>query len=317
MHSELNKFQNNYTNPFKSLFSKEIGNPNNPNMNSQINYSNKIDSLNYFISFFNKNNNSVITNFFSGIMKTKIVCKACRLLTYTFKDFNYISFNLDSAQKKINQNNQIDIVKLFNIQNDIVLNLKNEQFINCRNCKKISQHVERKQFSSFPRCLIINLDRGSEYHNKMKVNFGLDLNLVNCCDNMNSPINFRLIGIIKRVPREKGQNHYISLYSDFKANSWILRDDSKTNNINNPLTHQQGEVIMLFYVENKIMNQNNINNNFNNNMQIENSNFNNNFVNNMQMFNNNNNGFIPANNNDGFNFSHDRMNNWNYNYQNK
>ena len=73
-------------------------------MNS-INYSNKEESFKYFINNFNENNNSIISNYFYGNMKTKTVCGRCQLTTYSFTSFDFITFNIDLVQKFLMKNN--------------------------------------------------------------------------------------------------------------------------------------------------------------------------------------------------------------------
>ena len=263
IHNELNNCKTSYNEPFKLMFSGEI---NKSQELKQLDFSNKSYAFQYFISYLNKNNNSIISNNFFGIMKIKTVCEKCKLTTYTFDTFNHICFNLDLAKKYIYQQNQLEISNFFSIQNGIMLNLDYNKYVNCRRCNKTTQHLQRKQFNTFPKFLIISLDRGSDCQNKMNFSFGLDLNLINNYDNPNSPNNYRLIGIIKRMDKG-GKEHYISLYFDYQMNTWIYRDGSSTNKINNPFSHTEGLVVMLFYVENKIYNNNNYSN-INGNMKI-------------------------------------------------
>ena len=44
------------------------------------------------------------------------------------------------------------------------------------------------------------------------------------------------------------KRHYISLYFDFRMNSWIYRDDSNISKINSPFDVQKGIEVMLFYI---------------------------------------------------------------------
>ena len=44
------------------------------------------------------------------------------------------------------------------------------------------------------------------------------------------------------------KEHYISLYFDFRMNSWIYRDDSNLSKINSPFDVQKGIEVMLFYI---------------------------------------------------------------------
>ena len=295
IHQELNQCKNSYKNPFESAFS---GEKNENEQTSNIDLTNKNQSANIFISHFNKNNFSIISKNFYGIMKTKTVCSKCQLITYTFNSFYLVTFNLNLVKNKVNQNSQTSIFDCFFIQNSTLLNLGINKLINCRNCKKVRPHLQRKQFYSLPHFLIVCLDRGIDCQNKMKISYGLDLNLSGNYEYNNSPKIYKLIGIIKRM--DKGEKeHYISIYFDYKTNLWVYRDDSNIMNINSPFDHQQGIEVIFFYTENKNNNNfNNINMNLtnqmnnisiNNGFQCLNSNMNNNMNNNIY------NGFIGGN----------------------
>ena len=296
IHQELNKCKNNYIYPFESAFS---GEKNKNNQKNIIDLTNKNQSSNIFISYFNKNNSSIISDNFYGIMKTKTVCSKCQLISYTFNSFYLVTFNLDLVDKKVKQNNQTSIFDCFVIQNSTLLSLGTNKLINCRQCKKIRPHSQRKQFYRLPHFLVVCLDRGADCQNKKKISYGLDLDLTGNFEDFNSPKIFRLIGIIKRMDLGE-KEHYISIYFDFKTNLWIYRDDSKIININSPYDHKQGIEVIFFYIENKNINNNNFNNMNLNNMNglalnngfnhMNNNNMNINITNNNM--NNNNNGFM-------------------------
>ena len=283
LHKELNINKDSYQNPFGSLFSGDINNQQQNSMNN-INYSKKVESFNYFLKYFNENNNSIISNYFYGNMKTKTVCSACQLTTYSYSAFNFITFNLDLVQKYLIKNNyqnllnQINLFHCFIMQNDTLIQ-KNNFSLYCRQCKQKCDHSERKQFSTFPRYFVICLDRGGECQNKQKVFYNEILDLTAKCDNPNSYNCFMLKGIVKRLD-VNNKEHYISLYFDFNQQSWIVRDDSTIQKIKSPFDHNQGIEIMFFY---EALMNNNMNNNMNmNNMQQNN-------MNNMSNQNNNNN----------------------------
>ena len=264
IHKELNIKRGSYQNPFTSLFSGEIDSQPQNNM-SNINYSKKEESFNYFLNNFMENNNSIISNYFYGNMKTKTVCSACQLTTYSYSAFNFITFNLDLIQKYLiktnfqNMLNQINLFHCFMIQNDILIQ-KNNFSLYCRQCKQNSEHSERKQFSTFPRYFIICLDRGVECQNKLKIFYNEILDLTGKHDNLNSYNNFMLKGIIKRLDMDN-KEHYISIYYDFNQKSWIERDDSSIQKITSPFDHKKGIEIMFFY-------EALLNNNGNNSMQF-------------------------------------------------
>ena len=327
LHRELNKCKN--------RINKES---NGPNQQNNFNFSNKIEVYNNFIKKFNENNKSIISDNFYGFMKTKTVCSKCKLTSYTYNSFIFVSFNLNLVQKKkLQQNyNQTNILECFSFQNNECLTLSKNY--NCSNCKENTIHYQRKQFYSFPRFLIICLDRGSDCQNKMNVFYRLDINLKGYCDNSSSPLQFELIGIIKRMDRGE-KEHYITIYFDFRLNSWIFRDDSNFIRINSPFEVNQGYEIMLFYIENKNINNSyirkssccqfssnisfnpsplyNMNNGMNmsnmSNMNMNNMNMNNMKMNNMNMSNMNNMNNMNMNNMNMNNMNMNNMNNMNMN----
>ena len=254
LHHELNNKNDFFSNPFSTLFTGRQNNINNNTQNNlnanMINFSKKEDSFKFFCKYFKENNNSIISNSFYGNIKNKTVCESCRLTTYSFNFFNFITFNLNSIQKYIIshnyqiQGNQLSILDCFIIQNSILIKLNNYSKI-CRNCKNI-KHSERKQFYTFPKYLIVCLDRGINCQNKISVKYQATLNLQNNCENIDSYNYFRLIGVVKRLDINN-MEHYISIYFDCEKNSWIIRDDSCCRQIQSPHEHTQGNEIMFFY----------------------------------------------------------------------
>ena len=304
IHQELNQAQSNYNNPFESLFAGEL-NEDKINMpNNSIDYSNKSGCLNLFANYFNQNYKSVISDYFYGSIKLKTACKKCNLTTYTYECYYFLTFKMNALQPDMNPNNQINIADLFATQNNILLELGTNKYFHCRKCQKVTTHLQRKQFNTFPKFLVICLDRGNNCKNKRKLSYGIDLNLTGQCDDSNSSEFYRLIGVIKRVEKQK-KEHYISICFNSANNCWLFADDGKINNIQNPFAYTEGLEVMLFYLNvNKNINQdlcnqfnnlalnnnnnnffmnNNINNNMNNNTPVIrfDSNLNNNMINNM------------------------------------
>ena len=120
MHNELNKMKNSFINPFKSIFSSNIEDKSEI---INIDLSDKKKAADLFISTFNKNNSSILSDNVYGIMKTKTVCEKCQTRTYTFESFYFIAFNLNLLQTKINNMNQISIYDCFTFQNNTLMKL--------------------------------------------------------------------------------------------------------------------------------------------------------------------------------------------------
>jgi len=204
---------------------------------------NKLQALNNFINSSLNANKSPIFDFFYGLMKAKTTCEHCKETNYSFNYFNFVSFNIDLAQKK---QQQLNLVNLFTIQNNILIKIDVNKLRYCKKCKSAQVHYQRKQFYSFPPSLVICLDRGYNCQNKTNVAYDLNLDLQGNCEYIESPQYFKLIGILKRLDKNE-KEHYISLYYDFQYNSWILRDDNSIQKINSPMNHKEGTEMIFFY----------------------------------------------------------------------
>lgn len=227
MHKELNGKKNNFLRR-KSL---------------QIENSDQKKALISFLKSSIEVNKSPILEYFYGTMKTKISCKGCLAINYSFNYYYFVSFNIDLAQKK---KNILSLAGLFSIQNEILITINVNKLKYCKQCKSVQVHFERKQFYSFPPYLIICLDRGYNCKNKTKVLYNINLDLENNCFLDSSPVLFTLVGILKRLDKNE-KEHYISLYFDFQYNSWILRDDNSKTKIKSPMEHNEGTEMIFFY----------------------------------------------------------------------
>ena len=214
------------------------------NTNSgNIECKNKIQARNSFINSSIQANNSPIFGFFYGLMKTKSSCGHCAETNYSFNYFNFVSFDINLAQRK---QNQLSLANLFTIQNKILITIDINKLRYCKQCKSVQVHYQRKQFYSLPPFLVICLDRGYNCQNKAKVAYDLNLDLQGNYELEESLQFFKLIGILKRLDKNE-KEHYISLYYDFQCKSWVLRDDNSTQKINSPMDHKEGTEMIFFY----------------------------------------------------------------------
>jgi serine/threonine protein kinase len=223
---------------------KETGNNfNGPSLGIQTSNFNqdKDASLRDFIAYFKNNFNSIISKYFVGVIKTKRICKTCRDGLYSFNLFPFIEFDLDICGQDSNLPNW------FNTQNNNCLDLTAEHNVVCQNCRCVREHHEFKQFFSLPQNFIISLNRGEGFKNKAYVQFPIVLDLTQKIEKGDSPCIFNLVGVIKRMVDNKGGEYYIALYFDSFQNSWILSEKNSLTKINNPLMHNQGLVLILFY----------------------------------------------------------------------
>ena len=202
----------------------------------------KNQSFNAFYSYFKSNFTSLIAKFFVGFIKTKRICtiQTCREGLYSFNLFPFIEFDLDMVGDSPNLPNW------FFTQNNNCFTLTADHNFVCQKCKCIRAHHEFKQFYQMPQNFIISLNRGEGFRNTMNVQFPLVLDL-NQMIEINTHSKFNLVGIIKRIVDNKGFEYYIALYLDFTQNSWMASEKGKITKIGNPLNHNNGMVMQLFY----------------------------------------------------------------------
>ena len=223
---------------------KETGtNFNGPSFKIQpINFNeNKEQSYNEFINYYNNNFNSIITQYFIGFIKTKRICKTCREGLYSFNLFPFIEFDLDRCGQDLYLQNW------FHIQNNHCFTLSLEHNVICQLCKGVREHNEFKQFYSMPDNFIISLNRGEGFRNRSYVNYPIQLNLSGKIEKPGSCCVFNLVGIIKRMVTDKGEEYYVSINLDPFQNTWIVSEGNQCYNINNPFMHKDGLELLLFY----------------------------------------------------------------------
>ena len=188
-------------------------------------------------------NNSPIFQFFYGLMKSKSLCCKCNTTTYSFNYYYFVSFNVELVLNTQQMNPSIE--QLFNIQNNVLVKLHQAHHKNCNNCKCVQEFLQRKQFYTLPPFLVICLDRGYNCQYKSKISYNLQLNLANEVENKMITF-YELTAIVKRADRND-KEHYICIYKDFNANSWVLRDDSKTFKLNSPFDSNEGIEMIFFF----------------------------------------------------------------------
>ena len=202
---------------------------------------NKDISLKEFMNYFTNNFNSIISNYFVGIIKTKRICKECRAGLYSFNLFPFIEFDLDRCGQELN------LSDWFQMQNDNNSQLTEDHNVICNKCKCIRKHNEFKQFYKLPQNFIISINRGEGFKNESNIKYTESLNLYDKIESKNdSYCNFNLIGIVKRMKDvNKGEDYYISIYYD--KGRWIKSDREKLTEIQSPSSDNEGMVMLLFY----------------------------------------------------------------------
>ena len=204
----------------------------------------KIREKNKFITYFFENMYSFTSDYFFGIIKTKYVCKQCRLGTYQYSNFCISIFELKNDQE------------FFYLMKDGYISQHNsnkniEKY--CERCLSNRVHFEFNQHYKMPSQLIISFLRGTNYEICTKIEFDeiIDFNIQigdkRLAESEQSPTIFSLVACINRI-FENGVEKFICFYFDYHQKVW---KDSNGNQINNYINEikNNGDIILLFYSE--------------------------------------------------------------------
>ena len=228
---KLNR-ENNLNNTSSVSFSIQQQNNSNPD---------KTVSFNNFISYKNNYFNSFISDLFSGILKTKRICVDCRFGFYFFELLSYIEFNYDAC---ISLDSKIE--NWFFRQRELNTTLSTDHNVICQRCNKSTNHFEFKQLYSLSKNLVISIKRGPTKNIEKNIEYPEKLQISQSIENNDAPNSYDLIGIIKKV-NINSKDTYIYLYLEPVNKKWKVCEGNNIKDIENPLKHCYGEVVMLFY----------------------------------------------------------------------
>ena len=213
-------------------------------------------ALQKFQQYFYANFNSFISNFFVGYIKTKRICNVCNQGFYSFNIHPFIEFDMDMNDVVIKNANGIAynlnyIQGWFDSQNNQKKVLTKDHKIFCQNpncVHSVTEHREFKQFYFLPKCFIISLNRGNNYNITFQPQIPLQLRLTEKeVESKQSPRNFNLVGIVKRILDANKEEYFIAIYLDRNKNEWKLSDRDTISIIPDPFAHKEGLTIVLFY----------------------------------------------------------------------
>jgi ubiquitin C-terminal hydrolase len=235
VHKELNQMTDEVI-----LVKYFINNPNNE----------KQQKLNKLITDFISQNNSIITNIFYFIEKSKISCMNCNAIFYNFQVMNYLIFPLEEIRRYNFQTfgvnrNYVKLLEGFNYYKKIGPMLG--QFY-CNNCHLQSTALQCNTLYSLPEILIINLNRGRGNIFKVGIEFPEILNLSNEVESkIYNCSNYKLIGVITHFGESGTSGHFIAFCFVQEKNKWYKFNDSIVSESNFQDASTIGDTYILFY----------------------------------------------------------------------
>jgi hypothetical protein len=139
---------------------KELNNPQNIKNNNkhliisgeEASKTSKLEVMLKFANDLSAKFNSIISESFSGLMNKTNRCEQCKILTYSFNSFYFVTFNLENILKN---NNLYEL----NIQDQFIRqkNIITKSWLFCGKCLNKTVHSSIKEYYSLPQYLIISI----------------------------------------------------------------------------------------------------------------------------------------------------------------
>ena len=210
---------------------------------------NKEQMLYKFVTYFQANVHSPISDLFFGFVKTKRNCQTCKTGNYSFHNYCFVVFDLTNR----NNNEQFDIINdgfAYEYNNAKDLDPDKPERVYCERCLTYQKHVEFNRYYMMNHQLIISFIRGTNFKNESSINFNEELDLEPYVDEKkDSPKNYYLVGSINRIIDNNKIEKFIYFTRDPENdNCWHVGDELLTLN-SAPINEikNKGQIIMLFY----------------------------------------------------------------------
>ena len=234
---------------------------NNNESNNEIVNINQMDeqqTLKVFIEDYFKNNKSIISDCFYGILETRSKCSGCNITKYNFQIYSFLEFpleqvniymsNLGRRLKMMNQgqNPDIDLLECFEYYQKIdLMNGQNQMY--CNICNMNMDTYYGSNIYSLPNYLIINLNRGKGAVYECKVNFPENLNLLNFVTFKQGKTYFQLYAVICHLGPSSMSGHFVAYCRHKNNDKWYKYNDSFVTECTKPQEYNEGMPYILFY----------------------------------------------------------------------
>ena len=227
---QFKEFQkNNYNNFIKYLLTimhEELNYLGDNKYNPQFqNGENNLDRLNLFknynINYF-RCNYSIISKLFYGIFEEEIKCVSCKNISYKYKQFEFISFDISHYNKK-----EFNIYNGFEDNEKIQL-LSDNNSIYCNKCNKACETEYSCKIIEPPSKLLINIDYCKNRNNiYSKIKFDEEIDITKYVNfSFGFPIKYRIICICTYLNDSENNDNYFSYCWNKENKDWYKFGDS-------------------------------------------------------------------------------------------
>ena len=219
--------------------------------------------FNIFMEKLNIQNNSLISKYIYGTIKSNLYCHECQNTFYFFHPYSYLFFNLlNVLEYKINkykkESKELNLFDCFEYYQRSE-KLEGDKRLFCPNCKAKNESTSIKNIYSSNTILIISLDYYKKNINDNKIYFDFEENInlrdyiQNKENNNNNENNdkihekFFLSGIANSYEDNYGNINYKAFCKMSKNNVWYCYDNEIVYPIDFKDIKNNGYPIALFY----------------------------------------------------------------------
>ena len=216
----------------------------------------------FYNNIYDKENTTIISNNFSGVIELTSKCEKCNQFNYEYDIFYYIIFPLEEIYKNLanqasnllkHERNKSFLNIIYNAHNKIIslnicfdyyLNLDKRQNLFCNKCKSHNNNSYNHKLIILPKVLCIVLINNCDL--KIIADFSEILDISKYLEDFVRKKKYNLIGIITYL---KENNIYNSINKNIFDNQWYLYDGNQVTKFNNLPNQNIGIPYMLLYQE--------------------------------------------------------------------
>ena len=227
--------------------------PKNPSYNQNYN---EVDAFNEFSKEFKENQNSIICDLFPVVSEKIYQCNICQILDYDFLFAFYIEFQLEKVNNYRMRNNynmtnnnmpDINLIECFEFCNNNIELSSGDDKRFCKVCNILSDYYSKDIFCSFPKNLIIYLNRGASDIYDYNVIFQEYLNLNSYVKDISSNTMQELFAFICGINKSPNEQHFVAYCKNQEDKRWYLYDGDLVSSCEKPWENHKGMVYILFY----------------------------------------------------------------------
>ena len=204
------------------------------NTEEDVNGINEVEVRLKFVNEILSKLNSPISNNFKALIRITNTCDKCHNVTYNFNC--YLLASLDIEKISYNKNTSLKLEEC------LAKPISTEKEIYCGKCLNKTKQKSEKVLFSFPKLLVIYIERGVNFECNKKISVKEEIKLYD--SEIETERKYQLVALIKR------NNNTRSFYSISKFHKKLfLSEQSKITKVKSFDDNIKGDVVMFFYEE--------------------------------------------------------------------